>query len=446
MTSLLLIWVGLLVALVFFAVGKPREGGALTLAYFLGLSLIHVPGLLIFLDPLAPVGGRDATMVGADMTLIGMTAFVVGAIVARQLRGRAGRVGSSTAAEVEAFTGLGWRAFGLGFFAYFVLLPIANRLPSASSIVAALATVMIVGLWLRLYGAEVTRDFRRTASTLAILPLLPLATLAGGGFLGFGIYWVLSVVTFLFVIARRRFWFFALAPVVMVLGLSLFVTYMGQRTGIRDTVWREHATLSDRLQRISTLVTDFHVLDLHDPTQLDALNDRLNQNFLVGTGVLRHETGAVALEHGATVSPLALIPRVLWPDKPQVGGGGDVVSQFTGIQFAAGTSVGAGSVLEFYMNFGVPGLVIGFAALGFLLMRLDHGVMRGLATGDLRMLLSNAMPGLAMLAPGGNFLEIIVSVAAAYVTAQMLSRFSYFAAGPTMIARPAIAPARAPVA
>ena len=51
------------------------------------------------------------------------------------------------------------------------------------------------------------------------------------GFLGYGIYWVLSVVAFLFVITQRRIWFYLGAPVVVFLGLSLFVTYMGQRDG-----------------------------------------------------------------------------------------------------------------------------------------------------------------------------------------------------------------------
>jgi hypothetical protein len=122
------------------------------------------------------------------------------------------------------------------------------------------------------------------------------------------------------------------------------------------------------------------------------------------------------------------------------------VTQFTGVPFAAGTSVGAGSVLEFYMNFGVPGLMVGFAALGFLLMKLDHGVMRALAMRDLRSLLSNAMPGLAMLAPGGNFLEIIVSVAAAYLTAQMIARLPYFSATPMATPGPAVAASHAPSA
>ena len=62
----LLIWVALLVGLVFLVVDKRRGIGALTLAYFLALSLGHVPGLLAYLDPdtfwATPKRRRSASM------------------------------------------------------------------------------------------------------------------------------------------------------------------------------------------------------------------------------------------------------------------------------------------------------------------------------------------------------------------------------------------------
>ena len=94
---------------------------------------------------------------------------------------------------------------------------------------------------------------------------------------------------------------------------------------------------------------------------------------------MRHREGEAELSYGTTVPLWALIPRAIWPDKPAVGGGQDLVAEFTGIKFEEGTSVGAGQVLEFYMNFGMPGVLAGFAVLGFILMRLDQVVMRALA-------------------------------------------------------------------
>ena len=66
---LLVLWTAILTALVAFGIGRSREGGALTLAYFLGLSLIHVPGALAFSTwiPFASSYGlsnREATQAG----------------------------------------------------------------------------------------------------------------------------------------------------------------------------------------------------------------------------------------------------------------------------------------------------------------------------------------------------------------------------------------------
>jgi hypothetical protein len=79
-----------------------------------------------------------------------------------------------------------------------------------------------------------------------------------------------------------------------------------------------------------------------------------------------------------------------------------------------------GQVLEFYMNFGMPGVLAGFAGLGFFLIRLDRGVMRALAIRNIHGVMQKVLPGLALLAPLGNLLEILVAVAAAIVTAQLV--------------------------
>ena len=421
MIELLLLWVVLFCILVFYI--RTREGGALTLAYFLSLSLLHVPGLLAFIDPAFGFGGQEYTRAGFEMTLIGLGAFLAGVILAFRAKRRIGDVPRTPASVFER---AGWRALAIGVVAYFVLIPVSGFVPSLTAVVSALGTLLILGLWLRFYAANAARDNKATLALLALLPLLPLATLVTGGFIGYGICWILSVVAFLFVLARRRFWYYLATPLVIFFGLSLFVTYMGQRDEIRAVVWEERAGLFERLERVSKIITDFEVLNLQNMDHLVALNLRLNQNMLVGAGVSHHEAGSTALFYGSTVPWWLLVPRAIWPDKPDVGGGGKLVTAFTGIQFARGTSVGAGQVLEFYMNFGLPGVCIGFAVLGFVLMRLDYGIMRALADGDMRGLLLRAMPGLTLLNPGGNLLEIGVATVAALVTAHLILKFGLF--------------------
>jgi hypothetical protein len=416
----LLIWAALLLGVVFLAVDKRQGVGALTLAYFLSLSLGHIPGLLAYLDPNVTA---EATEVGSDVTLIGMTAFIVGTLAARILQ----RPIKSATADQPAFSDdivswLGWRVLIIGVVARFVVLPVSALLPSLTAITSSLGTLLVLGFWLLFYSAAIATENGRALRVLMMLPLLPLSTLVTGGFLGFGTVWVLSIVAFYFVIARRRIWFYLATPPVLFLGLSLFVTYFLQRNEIRNVIWYQDAGITRRLDQVTKLVTEFQLLDLSNEEHLLALDGRLNQNYLVGLGVMRHREGSAELWYGATVPVWALIPRVIWPDKPEVGGSGDLVAQFTGVRFADGTSVGAGNVLEFYMNFGIAGVVAGFAFLGFVLMRLDQGVMRALATGNIDGMLQCALPGLALLQPLGSFLEMLVSTISAIVVAQLLIR------------------------
>jgi hypothetical protein len=120
---------------------------------------------------------------------------------------------------------------------------------------------------------------------------------------------------------------------------------------------------------------------------------------------------------------VALIPRALWPNKPQVGGGGTVVTDFTGLTFATNTSVGAGQVLEFYVNFGTSGVIGGFLIWGFLIGWLDLRVVENLARDNQKGVLRSYLICLAFMQPGGNLVEIIVSIVGSAVTSQFIGSF-----------------------
>ena len=435
MLELIFVWAALLIALIVFAIGKPREGGALTLAYFLGLSLIHVPGCLAYLNGIQGSTDFENTRVGFEVTLIGMAAFVAGAIWVR-LTHKHGTRTNGIVPSIDALERLGWHLIVTGMIAYFIVAPLAGFVPSATSFLSSIPTMLVLGLWLRFYCAELAGSQRQTVVTLALLPLLPLGTLVMGGFIGYGVNWVLSSIAFFYVIARKRILFYLTAPLVAYLGLSLFVTYMGQREGIRDIIWYQNADVVVRFDRVSTIFTEFQLLDLNLYEHTNALDGRLNQNKLVGAGVERYQEGQVNLSYGRTVPLWTLIPRVIWPDKPSVGGSSDVVSEFTGIQFAVGTSVGIGQVLEFYMNFGIVGVITGFLTLGALLSWLDLNIMKAIAIGDSRGLILNGLPGLTLLQPGGSLMEMLVALVAAFLGAHALLYLNYFS-NPSLRSRPA---------
>jgi hypothetical protein len=426
-TGLLLTWVGLLVFLLVWVIGKRGEGGVLTLSYFLGMSLIHVPGLLGFLDPKsAIVEGRDITELGFEMTLLGMAAFVLSSFVMKQMVRPFAPNPSGFSRESgvsQSFWKLGWIVCILGICCYFTLLRLSFYIPSATSIVAAYSTLIIVGLWLALFASLVSRNLVRISGVLLTLPFLPMATLATGGFVGFGVTWALSVMSFLYVMAKRRIYFYLFSPLVIFLMLSVFVTYMGQRTDLRDIIWKQEADLFTSLKKITDIFTEFEVLDLARFSHIKALNERLNQNYFVGLAIEHLRLGEATFANGATVSPLALIPRVLWPEKPLIGGGGTLVADFTGLDLDPGSSFGAGQVLEFYINFGILGVIGGFLIFGAVLMRLDFRLMQALTAGNYRSVVTLGMTSLPLVQPGGNLLEIMVSTVAGYLAAKIMFLF-----------------------
>ncbi len=416
MIELIVVW-ALLFAACVGLIASGGQRGTLVLSYFLGLSLIHVPGALNFLGNQMRFVGELETLRGFEATLCGLAAFLVGVGWAWRSseRGRERRQPMPT-----DFHQIGVVLFAGGIASYFVVAPIASFIPSATSILSSIGSLLIIGYWAMMYGAIVGKNNKKVVLLLAVLPVLPLSTLATGGFIGYGVYWMISIICFVFVFCiRYRRAMLALFPVACFAGLSLGVAYFSQREAIREAVWMQEAGISERLDRIFNIVDSLELYDWNNPKHVAAVDARLNQNSFVGLGVLRHEMGAIELLYGDTVPWWSLIPRAIWPGKPDVGGGGRLVSQFTGLTFDQNTSFGAGQPLEFYANLGWFGLIGGFLLFGFFLGWLDTGLSRSFRFGDVRGMLVFGLPGLALLQPGGNLLEIVVAAVAATVAARL---------------------------
>ena len=72
----------------------PRGSAGLPLAYFLGLSMIHVPGAMLYLDDNEMSSMADLTKAGFEQTVIGMTAFLAGVLIAKKIGSTARRSSS----------------------------------------------------------------------------------------------------------------------------------------------------------------------------------------------------------------------------------------------------------------------------------------------------------------------------------------------------------------
>src|ERR1035441_4127010 len=98
---------------------------------------------------------------------------------------------------------------------------------------------------------------------------------------------------------------------------------------------------------------------------------------------------------------LSLVPRVLWPEKPVFAGSPQIVSKMTGLHLSPTTSFGVGNVMEFQINFGVPGVVIGFFVLGWLIGTLDLKAAVAEARGDMGGVILFFLSAVALINPDG---------------------------------------------
>ena len=89
----------------------------------------------------------------------------------------------------------------------------------------------------------------------------------------------------------------------------------------------------------------------------------------------------------------------------------------TGLELDPTTSWGVGSVMEFYINFGIPGLVAGFLLLGWLLGTLDRKAATAEICGDLGRVILFFLPGTALIEPLGSMVELAGSAGPALIAA-----------------------------
>ena len=292
------------------------------------------------------------------------------------------------------------------------------EIPSVSAAVDKGGGIWMLGVMLGLRAAFQRGDRKRIAIWLGALMVYPILMLLLGGFLSYGSAAIIIVCSAL-TISTRSYWRVVVGITVFVfLSLSIFVNYFQHRDDIRDQVWGG-APLEARIDSVIDTVREFEWLDPTNRMQLIALDERLNQNYFVGLAAQRIQQGQVDYLEGDSVweGLLSLVPRAFWPEKPVFAGSPQIVSKMTGLHLSPTTSFGVGNVMEFQINFGIPGVVIGFFVLGWLIGTLDLKAAVAEGRGDLGRVILFFLPCVAMIQPNGSIVEITGGPAAALVAA-----------------------------
>jgi hypothetical protein len=392
---------------------KAKLSLGMPIAYLSALHLIHVPGAVAHLfDPGGFLSDIDMTRIGIRFTAIASVCFVAGVWLALFRRPV---LPERLAAERKQF-----RQFCLfGGWIFIYGLSFLRVIPTLGAAVDKAGGVWMLGVLLGLRDAVRRKDHGWTALWLGTLAVYPVLTLLLGGFLSYGSTAVIVVVASLAISTRSLPRVLVGGAVAMVLGISLFISYFLGRGEIREAVWGG-APMAERVDVSMNIVRDFQLFDPSDPKQLLALDARLNQNYFAGLAATRIKNGEVEYLYGRSVLEgiLSLVPRAIWPDKPIYAGSPKIVAEMTGLVLSETTSFGVGNVMEFQINFGIPGIIIGFILLGFALGWLDRAAAIADASGNLGRSVVFFLPALALIQPNGSLVELIGGSGAAFFAAK----------------------------
>lgn len=381
----------------------------LALAFWTALAMIHLFGGLIQLFPWHQPLTRADTLRGFPLTGYALAGLLAGHMLFTWLAPahRFGPVRPRPFPPGGVAMAVG--TLMVGFVLFFLLGRLIQFLPRGATAVLSnglnLGVACIGLLWWQFYSWG-----RRIQAwwIVASILLLPALTLLVQGFLGFGITALCTFGCLLLANYRPRLVVLGLALIGGYLFLSLYPAYLASRTRIREAVWGEQSYEVRVATTMENLQSKWEWFNPVDEEHLAAIEQRLNQNSLVGIARRRIERGVVPLARGETVVDafLSLIPRAIWPDKPAFAGSRGLVTRYTGIRFGETTSVGIGFVMEFYVNFGESGVVLGFFGIGMLLAFADLSAGRCLMRGQFEGCLLYWAAGQTLLLVGGTLAEV----------------------------------------
>lgn len=430
-TTRLLVWLVLWGAVIAVLVGvrwrkRIGIGSGILLGYLLHLATLHWVSALLYAlpwyrnykDPFT----FDWVVTGFEQSGYGILAFTVGSLLIAPLVEQVWGGREVGAASFQPYWRLPEVYMTLGAVSYGILALLLGQVPTLSAIVSMSQHLFVVGLCLACWRAWQMRSRTGLMKWFGIALTLPFITILTRGFMGYGAVAVLVVGVFIASFFRPRWKVVAVGLLLGYLGTSLYLSYMRDRTQIREVVWGGRS-YGERFQQLWTTLETMEWFDPYNVDHLNRIDRRLNQNLFVGIAAYRLAESK-DFAHGETFfdALLALVPRALWPDKPVRAGSPGLVSRFTGLQFAEGTSVGIGHVMEFYVNFGTLGVWAGFLVLGTLITIVDKVARRRLEEGDWQGFTLWFLVGISFLQVGGSLVELAGSAGASVAAAMLVNR------------------------
>lgn len=430
-TMWLVAWLGVM-AFVLWGQRKDGSGAGLVISYVLQLWVIHWLAAVIYAFPW--YWTPDLPMyAGLEQSIFAIAGFAVGSTIIVPIVDWRRKTSDHELVRSVADSRWVHTCLLVGVVTYFFLEPMLHPIPTVGAIASAMSNLLLVALGIECWnGLQSTAGERRSFwRWVALCACLPFMTIVTRGFLGYGFTAMLTVFSFVASFYRPRWRIVAWSVVIGYLALSMYVTYMRDRREIRAVVWGQDS-YSSRFSAMAKTFSEFEFLDLTNYDHLNRIDERLNQNALVGLAVLNLQASPDLFANGRTLkdAALSLVPRAFWPEKHTAAGSGDLVSEFTGVTFGKDTSVGIGHVMEWYVNFGTWGVFLGMILMGITIGWVDRMAAVHLYEGDWPGFILFWLPALSLLQVGGSLVETVSGAGAGLIVAVLVR-----AVGPRLVRR-----------
>jgi len=427
----LIIWIVALSAIIFVSWKRREKNSGIALMYAVNLALVHfIVELVYFLNPRQLINERWM-FYGFKESTYAIIFFAVGNLILAPFILNLLNLPAAQPDSVEMTIPANQKNFirkyfNIGVIAFFVLPIFLFDVPTVRALIGAAQQLLVVGICLICWIAWKENDKKRLRRWLLISFLFPVITVLVHGFLGFGTVMTMVILFFIVRFFKMKLKTFIIGLILAYLGLSVYLSYMRDRELVRNSIRAEEPFI-ERIYAAKNIVLQpewFNPLSLK---HLEVIDSRLNQNVLVGAAVEYLSSAKVDFAYGSTITDsfFALIPRIFWKEKFLFTGSSNIAGKYTGIVFSESTSVGVGQILEFYVNFGRLGVVLGFLILGVLIAFIDRRAGYYLSKGEVYKFIIWFLPGLAILSGGTSLAEVTASAGANIVVARLVtSRYS----------------------
>ncbi len=266
---------------------------------------------------------------------------------------------------------LGWLTFWVGAAAE-VVYPFVYDIPTLCTAVYCVSSLARVGLCVLLVDALHTHAWRQFLLALAGFAVLSVVGSLTSGFTFIRINALIPLLTILLVSYGLNWRSVAASALTLVVAIASISAWLETRIVIRSGSLENLPLISKATEFFKEYVSNLAFPSID--SLMRTVMERVDMTDILAAQVA-YQPLIEPYAGGDTLlnSFYTLIPRFLWPEKPDVAGGSAFVAQYSGMFRAAGdeTSIGLPYPFELYANGGPIAVIIGLGLIGYICGRLE---------------------------------------------------------------------------